>query len=144
MQQVHIFMQRRIEESFSRQGFLTLLGARLLSVAAGEVSLAVTLRPEFSQQHGAGHAGISFTLGDVAAGYAALTLIEPGMEVMTSEMKIHLLRPALGDELIAKGSVIKSGRRLIVTRADVFARRGGDEVLIATLLGTMVPVAAEL
>lgn len=144
MQQVHIFMQRRIEESFSRQGFLTLLGARLLSVAAGEVSLAVTLRPEFSQQHGAGHAGISFTLGDVAAGYAALTLIEPGMEVMTSEMKIHLLRPAVGDELIAKGSVIKSGRRLIVTRADVFARRGGDEVLIATLLGTMVPVAAEL
>ncbi|WP_233588951.1 PaaI family thioesterase [Falsigemmobacter faecalis] len=137
-------MQRRIEESFSRQGFLTLLGARLLSVTPGEVTLGVTLRPEFSQQHGAGHAGISFTLGDVAAGYAALTQIEPGMEVMTSEMKIHLLRPAIGDELIAKGSVIKSGRRLIVTRADVFARRGAEEVLIATLLGTMVPVAADL
>ncbi|MFC0280662.1 PaaI family thioesterase [Falsigemmobacter intermedius] len=144
MQQTRNFMRHRIESSFSRQGFLTLLGARLLSVAPGEVSLAVTLRPEFSQQHGAGHAGISFTLGDVAAGYAALTLMEPGVEVMTSEMKIHLLRPAVGEELVAKGFVLKAGRRLIVTRADVFARRGPDEVLIATLLGTMVPVAPEL
>jgi len=130
----------RISSNFRRQSFLQTLGARLLSVAPGEVALEADLTPALRQQHGAGHAGVSFTLGDVAAGYAALTLMPEGRDVMTSEMKIHLLRPALGEVLIARGSVIKAGRRLVVTRADIFARTKGEEVMIATLLGTMVPV----
>lgn len=133
-------MYNRISDSFRRQSFLQTLGARLLSVAPGAVALEADLTPALRQQHGAGHAGVSFTLGDVAAGYAALTLLPEGRDVMTSEMKIHLLRPALGDVLIARGSVIKAGRRLVVTRADIFARTKGEEVMIATLLGTMMPV----
>lgn len=130
----------RIALSFSRQGLMQTFGARLISVAPGRAVITAPVTPAVSQQHGAGHAGLTFALGDTAAGYAALTLIPEGSEVMTAEIKINLLRPASGDRVEARGEVIKPGRRLIVVRADVFAITGDRETLIATLLGTMVPV----
>jgi uncharacterized protein (TIGR00369 family) len=59
-----------------------------------------------------------------------------GAEVMTSEMKINLLRPAAGELLVATGEVIKAGRRLTIVQAEVRA----DGALVAILLGTMVPL----
>ena len=58
-------------------------------------------------------------MGDSAAGYAALTLMPAEAEVLTTEMKINLLAPASGDVIIAKGRVIKAGRRLTIVGADV-------------------------
>jgi uncharacterized protein (TIGR00369 family) len=116
------------------------LGTTIDSIAPGRVALTAPLTPAVAQQHGADHAALAFALGDSAAGYSALTLLPEGAEVMTAEIKIHLLRPATGDRLIARGEVIKPGRRLIVVRSDVVAVRSGAETLVATLLGTMVPV----
>ncbi|WP_233192647.1 PaaI family thioesterase [Acidimangrovimonas sediminis] len=136
-------MDARIRASFHRQTMMTTLGAELVSVAPGRCEIAAPILPGVRQQHGAGHAGLSFALGDSAAGYAALTLLSPGQEVMTAEIKINLLSPALGDRLIARGEAIRSGRRLSVVRAEVFAETGGIEKLIALLQGTMVPVDAD-
>lgn len=136
-------LHRRIADSFARQGLMQTFGARLLAVGPGQCRIDAPLGPGVTQQHGAAHAGLTFALGDTAAGYAALTLMPDGAEVMTSEIKIHLLRPGVGDRLEARGRVLKPGRRLIVVQSDVFALRGGTEVHIATLLGTMVPVEAQ-
>lgn len=137
-------IEDRIRASFARQGMMATLGAAIDAIAPGRVALTAPLTPAVSQQHGAGHAALAFALGDSAAGYAALTLLPEGVEVMTAEIKIHLLRPATGARLIARGEVVKPGRRLIVVRADVAAvaaaATGGAETLVATLLGTMVPV----
>lgn len=133
----------RISASFARQGLMRTLGASLLAVGPGACRIGAPLGPGVTQQHGAAHAGLTFALGDSAAGYAALTLMPEGAEVMTSEIKIHLLRPGVGDRLEARGRVLKPGRRLIVVQSDVFALRGDAEVHIATLLGTMVPVEAQ-
>jgi uncharacterized protein (TIGR00369 family) len=130
----------RVRSSFARQGMMATLGATIDSIAPGRVALTAPLTPAVAQQHGAGHAALAFALGDSAAGYSALTLLPEGAEVMTAEIKIHLLRPATGERLIARGEVIKPGRRLIVVRSDVVAVRSGVETLVATLLGTMVPV----
>ena len=130
----------RVQASFARQGMMATLGATVEAVAPGAVTLAAPLTPGVSQQHGAGHAALAFALGDSAAGYAALTTLPHGAEVMTAEIKINLMRPAFGERLIARGSVLKAGRRLIVVRSDVFAVTGGVEAMVATLLGTMVPV----
>lgn len=91
----------KVRASFARQGLMARFEAEILSVVAGAVRIAAPLTPEVSQQHGAGHAGLTFALGDSAAGYAALTLLPEDAEVMTAEMKINLLRPAVGDQLVA-------------------------------------------
>lgn len=133
-------MRERIAASFARQSLMATLQAELLEVAAGRVVLAAPLLEGFRQQQGAGHAGVTFALGDSAAGYAALSVLAEGREVMTVEMKINLLAPALGRRLVATGEVLRAGRRLVIVRAGVLAERDGDAVAVAEMLGTMIPV----
>lgn len=131
-----------VRASFARQGMMRHLAAELVTVAPGSVTIAAPIRPETSQQHGFAHAGLAWTIGDSAAGYAALSLLAPGDEVLTVEMKINLLAPARGARLIARGRVLRAGRRLIVVAADIHAEGDGPSVHIATMLGTMIPLSA--
>ena len=130
----------RIRSSFAAQSMMTTLGAELVQIAKGSVYIKAPILAGSLQQQGFGHAGLTFSIGDSAAGYAALTTIPLENEVATAEIKINLLAPAKGAYLIAKGRIIKPGRRLIVVASDVYAVTGKDEVLIAVLQGTMVPV----
>ncbi len=131
-------IEAKVRASFARQGLLRSFKAELVAVEQGLVRITAPLSEAVSQQHGAAHAGLSFALGDSAAGYAALTMIEGTADVMTAEMKINLLRPALGDRIVAEGRVIKPGRRLIVVQSDVFAETEGERKHLAVMQGTMV------
>ena len=133
-------IEAKVRASFARQTMLATLGAQLLDLGHGSARIAAPILPGSRQQQDAGHAGLTFAIGDSAAGYAALTMFDEGDEIMTVEMKINLLRPALGDRLVAEGRVIKPGRRITVVAAEVFAETAGDRKQIAVLQGTMIPV----
>ena len=130
----------RIKTSFAAQSLMETLGATLEAVAHGTCRIAAPILPGSRQQQGFAHAGLTFAIGDSAAGYAALTTMSEGFEVVTAEMKINLLAPGVGDRLVAEGRVLTPGKRLIVTQSDVYAEANGTRRHIATLLGTMVPV----
>ena len=129
----------KVARSFDSQVFMKTIGAKLDSVEEGKVIISVDLKPSIMQQHGFGHAGVTFSIGDSAAGYAALTKMEEHQEVLTSEMKIHLMSPADGKMLKAVGSVLKAGRRLFVVQSNIYSGDDKNEKLVATMLGTMVP-----
>jgi len=129
----------KISQSFEQQAFMKTLGARLDLVEHGKVIISVRLKRSMMQQHGFGHAGVTFSIGDSAAGYAALTQMGENQEVLTSEMKIHLLSPADGKVLKAVGSVLKTGKKLIVVKSDIYSIKDEKEKMVATMLGTMVP-----
>ncbi|QFT59102.1 Thioesterase superfamily protein [Sulfitobacter sp. THAF37] len=131
---------QRIHDSFAAQSMMTTLGATVDAVEHGEVRIAAPILPGARQQQGHGHAGLTFSLGDTAAGYAALTVLPEGAEVVTAEIKINLLAPARGDRLVAVGKVIRPGKRFCVVTAEVFAETEGKATLIAILQGTMAPV----
>ncbi|WP_082020306.1 PaaI family thioesterase [Leisingera sp. ANG-M6] len=135
-------MDDRIRSSFAKQSMMQTLGAEVASVSPGEVVITAPILPGSRQQHDVAHAALSFAIGDTAAGYAALTMMSEGSEVMTAEMKINLLAPGAGDYLRATGKVIKPGRRLVIVTAEVHAVTGEEEKLVALLQGTMVPVSA--
>ena len=126
----------RIRESFSAQGMLQTLGARLLRASNGLCVIEAPISSAASQQQGYAHAGLTFAIGDSAAGYVALSLMPEDMEVLTVEMKINLLAPARDGPLRAEGQVIRAGRRLTVVRSRVLER----ETEVAILQGTMIPV----
>lgn len=132
--------EARVAASFARQSVMATIGARLLRVAPGEVEIVLPVDARLSQQHGFVHAGIVATIADSAAGYAALSLMRPGAGVLTTEFKINLLAPAGGDELIARGRVVKAGRTLSLALAEVHARKGGEEKLCAMLTATLMSV----
>ena len=135
-------LRTRIQASFDRQSMMTTFGAQLDDVAPGTATLSAPILPGSRQQQGFAHAALTFGLGDSAAGYAALTTIPEDQEVVTAEIKINLLAPARGDRLLARGRVIKPGRRLIVVTSEVTSVSNGDETLVAIFQGTMVPVPA--
>ena len=134
----------KVAKSFESQAFMRTIGAKLESVDEGRVVISVELKPSMMQQHGFGHAGVTFSIGDSAAGYAALTKMGIRQEVLTSEMKIHLLSPADGKILKAVGSVLKSGKRLLVVQSNIYSVGDKNEKLVATMLGTMVPSIVEI
>ena len=129
----------KVALSFDSQAFMKTIGAKLESVDEGKVIVSDELKPSIMQQHGFGHAGVTFSIGDSAAGYAALTKMKEHQEVLTSEMKIHLMSPADGKMLKAVGSVLKAGRRLFVVQSNIYSGDDKNGKLVATMLGTMVP-----
>src|SRR3546814_6620429 len=86
----------RIRDSFARQSFMTSIGAEITLIGDGRVVVEAPVGSAFLQQQGFAHGGLLFTLADTAAGYAALTMMPPEVEVMTLEMKINLMAPASG------------------------------------------------
>lgn len=128
----------RISGSFARQGAMSHLGARLAKVAAGAVEIRLPYRSEVAQQHGFFHGGIVATIGDSAAGYAGYSLMPADASVLTVEYKINLVAPAKGEELVARGRVVKPGRTLTVTVAEIFAVEQGRETLCAVMQQTLI------
>ena len=133
--------EARTRDSFVRQGFMHHLGAEIVLVAPGAVDVALDFREELSQQHGFFHGGVTGTLADNAAGYAAFTLFDAESAPLTVEYKLNLLAPARGARLIARGRVIKPGARLTVVRSDVVAVEDGVETLCGAALVTIMRMA---
>ncbi len=125
-----------VEAHFAGIPFLASLGAELAALGPGACELRLPFRREFAQQHGYFHGGLIATLADSAAGHAGLTLAEAGQGTITVEFKLNFLAPAEGNALLAKARVVKAGRTLTVSHADVFAIGGGRETLAATALVT--------
>lgn len=116
------------------------LGAQLVSVADGEVQIALPFSEQISQQHGYVHAGAITSILDNACGYAALTKAPSECEVVTAEFKINLLRPAIGERFLAFGRVQSSGRLLTVCTGEVRGFSGTACKVIAIMQATIVTV----
>ena len=130
--------EARVRESFSRQGFMRYLGARITAFAPGDCEIQVPYRNEMTQQHGYFHAGVAAAIADSACGYAAYGLMPATSSVLTVEYKINLVAPAAGEILIARARVLRSGKTLKICAADVFAVKDGRETLCATTLSTIM------
>lgn len=132
---------QRIKESFDQQTFFTLIGAVLEEADLGRVVISCRRRPDLLQQQGFLHGGVITSIADSTCGYTALTMMPEGYEVLTVEFKINILRAVRGDQIIATGSVVRAGKRLVITEAVV--REPGSEEPVAKMLATMIPVPVE-
>jgi len=113
------------------------LGVTLERVAPGEVDLSLAFRQDLTQQHGFLHAGVVTAAVDSACGYAALSLMDPGVAVLSVEFKVQLLAPARGERFLALGRVVRAGRTITVVSGEL--RTDAGEV-VALLNGTMMAV----
>ena len=131
-------MYKRITESFDRQGLMRTLHARLLEVEKGQVIITCDFSEGLTQQHGFFHAGVLTSIVDSACGYAALTLMPLDKEVLSVEFKINFLKPAQTGKLIAKGTVLQSGKNLTICEGHVFDET--ETKLLAKMTATMIAI----
>jgi uncharacterized protein (TIGR00369 family) len=132
--------EQAVRDSFAAQQLMATIGARLIRVSAGEIEIRVPFRRDLTQQHGFLHAGVVTSALDSACGYAALSLAEEGVGVLSVEFKTNLLAPAKGEELVARGRVLRAGRSIAVCQAEATMIADGAETSVAIMLATIMTV----
>ena len=129
-----------VRDSFAAQQHMASIGARLTQVSPGEIEIRVPFREDLTQQHGFLHAGVVTAALDSACGYAALSLTEEGVGVLTVELNANLLAPAKGEELIARGRVLRAGRTITACQGEATMLVNGAETSVAIMLATIVTI----
>ena len=130
----------RVAKSFASQGIMGHIGARLRLIEPGYCEIELPYSDSVSQQHGFFHGGVIGTIADSAGGYAAFSLMGATDGVLTVEYKLNLMAPADGELLIARGEVLRPGRTLTVTRAEVVVVKDGDEKPCAAMQQTIMRI----
>lgn len=132
--------KQRVQHSFDSQQAMATLGASIMAIEAGKVSIRMPYSEALTQQHGFIHAGIISTILDSACGYAAFSLMPSNAAVLTIEYKINLLSPAAGKWFEAIGQVKKPGRNVTVADGEVYAHNGDERKLVASMVGTLMSI----
>ncbi len=122
--------------------FGRLVAMELVAIKDGEVSYQMTINDTHLATPFAAHGGVVASIVDGALGVAALSSVSKYNKVVsTIEFKINYLLPALkGDLIKATGTVIKSGKSLLVVECKVVNQKNE---CIATATGTFNTYPAE-
>lgn len=127
----------RIASALESVPFAKLLGIELEEVDLGSATLAFEIKPELKQNHGVVHGGAIASLIDSATAFAIISLLPPDEHATTVDLTITYLRPLRQGRAKAVARVLRNGRRLITTSADLFDDRG---TLAATALSTYIKI----
>jgi uncharacterized protein (TIGR00369 family) len=109
-----------------------MLNIKLLKISPGRAEVSAEVPKDFFRMGGVVQGGALAAIMDYTGGLTGLTVNE-GADQVTQELKINYLRPASKLPLTCKGEVLKSGKRAIVIRMDLF---DADGMLCDTGLGT--------
>jgi uncharacterized protein (TIGR00369 family) len=130
-----------IQERLQRQSFMNYIGFEITNIAEGAITGQLNLQPQHRQQKGFVHGGLTATIADIVAGFAALSLVPADHHVVTVELKVSYLNPGVGDKITARGWVLKQGQKLNFCEAEVFCIKDSEPaVLIAKASATMATI----
>jgi uncharacterized protein (TIGR00369 family) len=133
-------MLRNGQRVLETQPFSVLVGAILTRFDPEGAELRIPVTGALRQQHGFVHGGVVSYAADIALAYAGGAVL--GTAVVTSEFKINFVRPASGQELIARATAVHAGKSQAVCRCDVFIVNDGKETLCAVAQGTIARLPA--
>lgn len=126
---------------FAASPFLRGLGVQPVAAAPGRVTAVLPVTEQLLQHTAQVHAGAMATLADHSMGSAAQTLAPEGHWALTAELKTSQLRPGRGERLVCEAWVVKAGRRLSFTEAEVWGEAAdGTRTLVMKASATMALV----
>ena len=112
-------------------------GFEVVRMGEGECELRMPWRAtDMGQYSGFLHAGLIAALLDTACGFAANTMASG---VLSSNVGVNYLAPAVGTTFSAIGRVVKAGRKQIFTAGELHAVDGDRSKLVATATAILVP-----
>jgi len=131
-----------LKRFFASSPFMVDLGVEPVAVGEGTVTTVLPVAPRHLQHTGVVHAGVSASLADHTMGAAAQTLAPEGHWVLTADLKTSLLRGGRGERLVCEARVLKPGRQISFTEAEVYAEHGGRRTLVMKASATMAVTPA--
>lgn len=127
---------------FAAAPFMADIGVVPIEGGEGRVTTELELKPRHLQHTGVVHAGVMAAMADHTMGAAAQTLAAAGFWVLTAELKTSLLRGGRGERLVCNAWVLKPGRQLSFTEAEVWLEAQGERRLVMKASATMALSAA--
>ena len=121
--------------TLAAQPFSRLIGAELTACSEEGIEIRLKVREELRQQYGFVHGGVLSYLADNALTFAGGISLKK--QVVTSEMKLNYIRPAIGTELISRAKSISCGRTQAVVRCEIYSVEDDIERLCAAAQGTI-------
>jgi acyl-CoA thioesterase len=110
------------------------LKIKVLDLSPGYARVSMKMLPEYLNFNGVVFGSVIMAVADYAF---SLAINSVSMSSLATQFNIHLMAPAaVGDELIAEGKVLRSGKRVGVSEMTVTNQNGK---LIAKATGTTVP-----
>ena len=132
--------KERVRTYIQKQHFLEYVGFEITDIEEGRIEGFLEIKQFHKQQRDFVHGGLVATLADVVAGFAAYTLVPEDHHVVTAELKVSYLNPGLGDTLMAKGWVLKQGKKMNFCESEVWSVNGDQKTLIAKATTTMATI----
>lgn len=132
-----------VQQKIGGNHFTNFIGFKIHGIEPGRIEGSLDLKEHHLQQMDFVHGGVTATVADIVAGFAAFTLVKKGQGVVTVELKVSYLNPGIGQKLIAIGNVIKAGQRLHFCESELWAQNGDQKIMIAKASGTMAVVNPE-
>ena len=105
--------------------FFREMGIDVSEYGDGKAFLCMEIRPGMKNGEGWLQGGLFVALADEAMALAAYTLLEPGETIATISESTSFLSGTREGKIYAEGRVIKRGRRVVFTEADVLDGPGG-------------------
>jgi uncharacterized protein (TIGR00369 family) len=114
----------------------TLLGAKVLSVEAGRVTVEFAVKNDFMHRGQAVQGGIITAYVDLSMGLAANTLFDRGESYSTTQLSISFVLPVTEGPVVGEGFVVKKGRSTIFLEA-ILRDLHGREYARASSVGAL-------
>lgn len=126
----------QVRERVARSRFHDWMGMRLGHLEPGSSELSLRIGEDHVNLMGVLHGGVLASLADAATGIAMLSALDPGWSHLTTSLQLTFLSPAmLGEEVTARGRVVRAGRRFGYAEADVSR---SDGTLLARAAATFI------
>jgi uncharacterized protein (TIGR00369 family) len=109
------------------------LNMRDIDESADHLVIEMDNRPDLVNIRGAIQGGLVATLIDIAAGRLAGDNVGPGQSVTTADMTVHFLAAIVEGPARAVATIVRKGKRSIVTRVEVTDAGRDRLAAIATL-----------
>lgn len=119
------YIERIRAEGRDANPFFTLMGVELGAMKPGSAEIRMPVRPDMMNGEEWLQGGIFTALADEAMVLAIYPLLEPGERIATISETTSFLAGIQGGVLIATGTVIKRGRRVIFAEGEVFQEGSG-------------------
>lgn len=132
--------KKLIESSFNRSETLRFYKASLVELKTDFISIRIPKQQLMTRKQGMFNGAIIASLVDVSSGYAAVSHYEDDCYVVTVELKVNYLNPAIGNNLLSKSYVVKGGKKISVIRTEIYTVEDdlSNEKHVATSLVTMM------
>ena len=122
--------QQMFDENFAP--WVRALGLRITGINKSGATVEMAITPDLTRMGEVLSGQALAALADTTMVFACFGLFDAPKPVATTNLETQFLRAGIGDKIRCEAHIVKPGRNLIFTRADMIAEPSGKLVATAT------------